>query len=444
MGVVDAPGGKAVDSTKKSVRLFWVCLFFAVFLAGCSSGTAREDRTLLAKPAASVQQRLLLDAVTEYLGSNVVLKYPMCSEGSSPFLWWDADSDGTDELIVLYQNTVKSKNVQLAVMKQGGNGWYAVHMDVEGAAGEVDELRILRLRDGEECLMAGYQDATGQDWNVCLYQWRNGALQESERQFCQQYACVETEDSWRLVMVQKNENYGNLQLRTFTAMPEDLKDGRKVLDEPLITVLDPRFERCISLKTGISPGAEPMIVMDFVDDSDNCLAEAMLWKNERFMRCYTADSSSIPNFTTRPFAGLSPTDMDSDGVIEVPRVEAPVFSGGAGARFYLVSWHKVSLTETKPAAYSLVDVKAGYCLLLPMEWSELQLQMHAAPEGVWLLRSIESGELLLALRLTEAAEADGFRLMAQLDTQRLYLKTGDSLSAQEQDILRSGLHIMYR
>ncbi|MBQ8610907.1 MAG: hypothetical protein IJ412_04265 [Oscillospiraceae bacterium] len=429
---------------KKLVRLFLVCLFIAALFAGCSSGTAHEDRTLLAKPAASGQQQLLLKAVTEYLGDSVVLKYPMCSEGSSPFLWWDVDSDGTDELIVLYQNTAKSKNVQLAVMKQGSNGWYAVHMDVEGAAGEVDELRILRLADGEECLMAGYQDSTGQDWTVCLYRWRNGALQECERRFCQQYACIWLEDSWRLVMVQKNESYGNLQLRTFGAVPKELIDGQNVLDEPLITVLDPRFERCISLEVASIPETEPLIVMDFTDDSGNCLAEAMLWKNERFMRCYTADSSSIPNFTTRPFAGLSPADMDGDGVIEVPRVEAPVFSGGAGARFYLVSWHKVSLTETKQTAYSLVDVRAGYCLLLPMEWRELQLQMHAAPEGSWLLRSIETGELLLALRLTEAAEAEGFRPMGRLDTQRLYLKTGDGLSEQEKDILSNGLRIMYR
>lgn len=429
---------------RKGGRLFLLCLLITVVLTGCAAREPQTDDVLVQQPSVAPQQQVLLQAVTEYLGENIVLKYPMGSKTSTPFLWWDADGDGTDELIVLYQNTAKSKNVQLAVMRRGADGWYAAHMDVEGAAGDVDVLRCADLGDGRECLLAGYQDSTGQGWTVCLYRWESGALREYARQYCQQYTLVGLEDGLRLAMVQRNETYGALQLRIYRMADGSAQDKPGDLGDPLITVLDPRFEKCLFLEACPTPTGEQSLVMDFLDDSGNCLAEVMLWAEGHFVRCYTSVGGNIPNFTTRPFTDLPPADLDDDGVLEVPRVESPILIGGSGIRFYQVAWYHVTVSETEPVAYGLVDTKAGFVLLMPSEWQGRQVQMQAAPEGTWILRSIETGEPLFSLRLTEAITVDGFRFLGDLERQRLYLQPGESLSEAEKAVLLEGFHIMYR
>lgn len=418
-------------------------LLCAALLTGCSqsNGLLKEETDLLEAPLRLQQQEQLLDAVYTYLG-GVTLKYPMGSDSASPFLTWDADGDGREELLVTYQNAAKSKNVQLAVLRQAADdGWYAAHMDIEGAAGELDGLHTVRLADGSDCLLVGYQEPAGQDWTVCLYQWQNGALREQTRLQCQQYVLYDFNgDGYlQLAMVQRNETHGMLQLRTFT-----FADGQteELLQEKSVTTLDSRFEHCTWLSAEELSAAEKALVMDFSDGDGNSLGEVMSYALGRFVRCYTQDAVNIPNFTARPFDGLRPMDVDGDGVTELPRMEARALGSLTNTRRYLVSWYAIGAQSQQLRACSVVNMAAGYLTLVPVEWNGL-VSLQEEGGGIWSIRDMATGSRMAQYQLTAGHASAEYQLIGDTGQKRLYLQCADTLSAQERTTLAEGFRLLY-
>ncbi len=434
---------KAVNGMNKRLAL-WMLPVLALMLFTACSGSVETGQALLQAPMAAQQQTELLQTVTEYLGENVTLKYPMSRADSSPFLWWDADGDGVQELVVLYQNTVKSKNVQLAVLRQGADGWYAAHMDVEGAAGEVDGLRSVLLSDGREYLVAGYQEPSSKDQTVCLYQWSGGALRERARLTCQKYVMqdLEGDDVQELILIQKHATYGNLQLRVYDAEDPVKQKENGLLTERFVTLLDSRFDRCLSMEIGPTAEGGLVLVMDFEDGYDKRMAEVMLYQGDRFIRCYVEESGNVPNFTARPFACLSPTDLDRDGFLEVPRVSSSVLDSGQEARFHFVGWYHVTLDGAGLCGFSLVDTKEECQLLLPVEWHG-QVLLQADVSGQWSVRSIATGERLFRIGFAQESLGSGYRLLGDLGEKRVYLQFSAELPEEQMEQILSGLRLLY-
>ncbi len=426
----------------------WALAALALCLALtlCSCGLAQEGNTLLTAPVPDGDTQQLMQTVYTYLGSGITLKYPVGGNTSSPFFWWDADGDGADELMVLYQNTAKSKNVQLALLQPAlDGGWYVAHMDIEGTGGEVAGLQALRLANGQRCLLTAYQDSTGRDWTLCFYQWQNGALVETVRLVCQQYAVVELQGDGchQVAVVQQSSVHGLLQLRVYGGVqPQEDKTSDSLLAELAATTLDARFDRCQYM--AYSPmGSELTLVMDFLDGSGNSLGEVATWRQDRFIRCYTPDDSNIPNFTARPFSGLEPMDINGDGSIELPCVDSRVVGGG-GNRFYFVSWYAIGMQSTQLQGYSLVDITGGCLVQLPMAWHG-QVMLQPVSGSVWSLQSIRDGGELLSFQMdaTDRAPA-GYRLWGDLGRQRLYVQFSQGLSSEEQALLLAGFCPLYR
>lgn len=427
---------------KRCCWLLVLTMLLVCLLTGCAEEVDGFGSELLHAPVISPEQQEIQRTIRDYLGENITLKYPMSETPSSPFFWWDADGDGTQELVVLYQNTAKSKNVQLAVLCQEEDGWYAAHLDVEGAAGDVDGLRSVRLEDGREYLLAAYQDSTGVDWTVCLYAWRNGALRECARQVCQQYVTADPEGAGcdQLMLVQYNEIYGNLQLRVYGA-PQENSAGT-ALTERSVTILDSRFERCHFMQLSALESGGVSLVMDFTDGSGSSLGEVLNYQNGRFIRCYTTDGSNIPNFTARPFSGLLPADQDGDGGLELPRVETQVFGSGTPVRFYFVSWYRISVGETQLRDYTLVDTQERYVLRLPAAWRG-QVMLQADGGGVWSLRFIENGARRAWFCLTEEKPDNDYLIVSSIGDQQFCLQFAEQMELDDRVILLGGLRLLY-
>lgn len=428
-------------------RAKYGCLALAalalLLLGGCTRGGWPDDADLLQMPARPQATQQLLQTVRGYLGENATLKYPLGGATSTPFFWWDADGDGAQSLLVLYQNTAKSKNVQLAVLRPTDGGWYAAHMDIEGAAGETDGVQLLQLSADCSCLLVGYQETTGQDWMVCLYQWQDGALHERARLTCQRYTVLTLEDgSQRLAVVQRNATHGLLQLRLLGAGASDAAPATEFLQEQAVVTLDSRFVRCVYLSPDRPQGTPGGLVMDFLDSDNRRLAEVMAYSGGRLIRCYTADTLNIPNFSARSFDGLSPRDADGDGVVEVPRVDNRVLGPTATTRFYLISWYAVDTDGERLRAFGLLDRSAGYLMGLPLDWhSRVMLQEEG--DG-WSLRRIDTGAQLLSWRVSERrAVGSDYRLLGDLGEEIVSVRFEETLSEEEKQAVTDSFVPLY-
>lgn len=422
----------------------WALALLLLPLCGCARDlTLTEDTAaLLTAPAQPVAETRLLQAAYTYLGSAIALKYPMDAAASTPFYSWDADADGQQELLVFYQNTAKSKNVQLAVLRPATDGgWYAAHMDVEGAAGETDGARLLHLGPDCDCLLIGYQEPTGQEQTVCLYQWQDGALHERARVTCQRYTVQDPDGDGcqQLAVVQRPNSYGPLQLRLLGLVEDEFERSGALLSEQAAVALDPRFERCVYL----AGGGSGSLVMDFTDGDGGRLGEAMLYAQGSFIRCYADDNLNLPNFTSRPFDGLDPMDVDGDGLPEMPRIENRVLSATANDRFFFLSWYAITGTGTELRACGILDGVADYLLLLPQEWRS-KVMLEEAGQGGWTLRHVSNGESLLSWQVVRGrSPGNEYQLLGRLGESSVYVRFGEDTTPEEQQSVADGFLPLY-
>lgn len=419
-------------------------LVTVLFLTGCSSGSASplSHTELLAAPAIVEQRQQQLQAVYQELGEDIILRYPVCDTASSPFLEYDLDDDGKQELLVTYQNSAKSKNVQLGVLQQNAQGdWYAVHLDIEGAAGDTDGIHPVKLKEGKTCFLVGYSDASGQQ-TLCVYEWSHGALREQTRFLCQYYTVADFNGDGlqQIAMVQENSTYGLLQLRVYGTQGTDKTD--EALTEQSVSSLDSRFSRCCFMAVNQPQEGETTLVMDFESEEGNRLGEVMAYKQDRFIRCFTEENVNIPNFTSRTFAQAAPLDVNADGLLELPRVDSRVLGSFSDSRFYFLSWYYIGSGYSTLEGFSFADPDAGYTLLLPAAWRG-QVILQEENLGIWSVRGLESGEKFLSFQLTQGRSPGGsYQLCGTLGSRRLYLQFSEKVSDAERQEIQGGFRLL--
>ena len=98
---------------------FAAAMLLALLLAGCSRLSSPENVIdLLSSPRLSKNESMIVAAITDSLGRDIVLKYPRRNSGTLPVTMLDIDSDGTEEAIVMYSAPNLGANVRMAVLRQ--------------------------------------------------------------------------------------------------------------------------------------------------------------------------------------------------------------------------------------------------------------------------------------------------------------------------------------
>lgn len=85
------------------MKNIWVFYAFFLLLTGCSFSTGID--TLIAPPKLSREQEYIYNALKNYTGANISLKYPKSGDYLSAFIIADIDGDDDEEAIVFMKKT---------------------------------------------------------------------------------------------------------------------------------------------------------------------------------------------------------------------------------------------------------------------------------------------------------------------------------------------------
>ena len=124
-------------------------LFLPLLLTGCTFNTGID--TLLSPPKLSKQQQLIYDALINYTGENISLKYPKAGKNLSAFIIEDIDGDKQDEAIVFYKkNAAKSEDdsLRINILDSKNNDediiWHSVY-DHAADGNDIEQVEVARL-----------------------------------------------------------------------------------------------------------------------------------------------------------------------------------------------------------------------------------------------------------------------------------------------------------
>ena len=363
-----------------------LALLLVLSLAGCGSPMPASPEELLDAPKLSDTQYQVDRALREQLGQDVKLKYPQSGDYRSAFTFYDIDSDGTDECIVLHSYQTGG-NTQITVMDEEDGQWL-VEKTYPGLSPDIDFLRFEQL-DSEpgKAMVIGWRPEGGQKIVAAYrYEERNFTMLGSEdyTELCiddfngdgiSEILIVSAESDARPSLIYMGEQEGLL----------DVLDSVS-LDRQLVSFQAP-------VSGLISPGVYGA-VLDVYNERGNLCSLVVLMEDGKLSLPLTQGEGVLFSATVRSGGEQSvfSQDVTGDGIIDIPTEWLPPGQEELAEENRILFTNYVNFG---PGGFStvmraFVSPGEGYRLTLPDRWFE-------GEETVTALRQSGSAEVIFRL-----------------------------------------------
>lgn len=343
-------------------RIIGILAAVWMFFTGCAFNSGID--TLLTPPKLSAQQEQIYNALKEYVGTNISLKYPKSGDYLSAFIIADIDLDGRDESIVFYEkNTLKTDDntLRINILDQVDGKWKSVY-DYAAAGAEVEKVIISPLGNNEKVnIITGCSLINQSEKVVTIYDYSNGVLNTNfENNY---YSVFDAQDI---------DGDGAKEL--FIALGQSSsKDASaavyKLGENGEYTEATVSLSEGYSDYSGISYGSLDSetkgIYLDAVSGG-NVITEVLYMEDGILRRLF---SNKQAQETYRAASYLS-KDVDGDGEIEIPIPS--VLSGYQDypekERLSITDWYCLKNDSLVKRLSSYYSISNGYNFIIPEKW----------------------------------------------------------------------------
>lgn len=397
-------------------------VFCSAFMTGCSLGGSVDS--LLSPPKLSKEQNAVYDALIRSVGKDIRLKYPRAGEYRSAFVFSDIDSEPDREAVVFYEKTGETEgggNVRINIIDRRGGKWTSVY-DHAGAGTGIDRILFSELGGSDrQCVIIGYTLLSGER-SVQVYSYENGLL---TTEYSDSYSTMFTADLERdgnneLILVRPENQMRKASLSSISADPENGE-----ITETSSVALDESATEFVSVASGYVGKETPAIFIDGL--SGGQLTTEIVYSVDGQLRnpLYLGESGLIEK-TRRP-SGYPCTDIDLDGVIEIPTLTLfpGYFDDSAGTKLYSTDWNVFDNYSITKKYSSFYNVSEGYCFILPSRWDGVVTVKRDAATGEAVFCKFRADLLNSTVELLRIAVASEEETGALLDEGYMVLKSNN-------------------
>ncbi len=394
----------------------WAVLLTAVFLfTGCSYNQTGID-SLLKPPKLSDEQNKMYNALEAALGSSakggIKLKYPRNGDFISAFVKSNLDDESSQEAIVFYEvanSATATMPLHINVLDQQNGEWVST-ADITTVAGasEVEKISFITIQQ-KVYIVAGFNLTSTTDKVVVLYSYEEGMLREKFRISCNNYEVVDLDDNKESEIVAMTSKKSEGENKTATAELWRITDTGNAF--PLSTaVLDPNVTEYTKIIKGKLRDGRTALYLDGFRGTNLYTTEILTCQGQQILNLMYqgADQENLISSTARNY-GASSTDLDGDGVVEIPvRIVAPGYeSSEKHQQEYFTQWYVYENKGLTLSRTTYVAGTLGYIFTLPETWlgkvtvqylsNESELTFYEYKEGGgW-------GEKLLSVKVVKYA-----------------------------------------
>lgn len=397
----------------------------AVSLSGCSALGATVD-SLLSAPRLSEEQTAVYNALIASVGPDIKLQYPRSGEYRSAFVFADIDSEPDNEAIVFYEKareTEEGGNVRINIIDRRGGEWTSVY-DHAGPGTAIDRLLFSELGgSGKTSIMIGYTLLSGEK-RVQVYSYENGIL---NAEYSDVYSTMFTADLERdgkskLILVRPTSQ---LKKASVGVVSIDAETG--AITETSSVALNEASTEFVNVAAGYVGTDTPAIFIDGL--SGGQLTTEIIYSVNGQLRnpLYLGESSLIEN--TKRSAGYLCTDIDLDGVIEIPTLSLfPGYNQDSKTKLYSTDWNVFDNYSIMKKYSSFYNAAEGYCFILPSRWDGVVTAQTDSATGEVVFSKFRIDLLNSTTELMRIAVADESRTAALLEDGYMLLKSNNNLN----------------
>ncbi|MCR5717706.1 MAG: hypothetical protein K6F80_01555 [Oscillospiraceae bacterium] len=367
-------------------KLCLTALLTAFVMAGCSIGINVD--TMLTPPKLSAQQEQIYQALTNSTGSDIRLKYPKRGAYLSAFIVANIDDDIADEAIVFYEkNTLSTADagLRINVLDCIDGEWRSI-CDRSAAGSEIEKVVLSPLGDNDRMnVIVGYSTANQSEKYLCVYNYENNYLEQSFQPHS--YALFDVADTGSgklypdlVLLGAANASEQSAYAAVYRLEADERYHEYKYSFKDSYTDFN-------QLIYGKQPDGRVSLYVDAATGTSNMQTEVLSMEGTRLANVL----EQCKRLTGEPFraedtvrrSGLPCTDIDNDGVPEIPVQN--VFLGYEEAaeteQLRQTRWLTMAQPRIYAEYYSFYNAGDGYAFLLPDTWVNHVSVMRDTTEG---------------------------------------------------------------
>ncbi len=416
------------------MKKFFSLLILMSLLSGCGMADRNNVMNLLSAPRLSDREAAIVTAINDYLGTDILLKYPKKGENLSPVQFYDIDGDDRDEAVVLYSDTATSRFAALAVLTQTPQGWQ-VSFDSPGHGPEIYKISFERItaKNWRE-IVVSYTFANTEDKILSVYTVKDGGLTEEKNFSCQNYAIedVTGDNIGDIVLAGVNAENRSTQLKVISTHYSP--DYLTTLVSSRLNVKNTNITNIAFSKSML--GAEKNILIDYHDSYNRVYTEAMIFNGSGFTSTLKLDV--VQKFWLFDYDLIS-RDIDDDGYWETPTI----IDDGTGTKHNMKYMEWTCFLTEKPERkyYGVCEAFSGVFFPLPDPWQGLTKLNYNEDDKSWQVMRLSDGRLLADFKPVTAYDRETKpedRITVGKGTVQIIITFGDIVTGDQRRYIAEG------
>lgn len=386
------------------------CIVTAVLLSFVFSGCAvipADISELERPPKLTGEQQAIENALESKVGNKFTLKYPLNGDYRSAFVLKDLNHDGNNEALAFYSPSNGTAGPHIALLNKSGGKW-KFETDIGSDGSEIDCIAFGDFEGkGSEDLAVGWRSFNSTDLTLMVYS------KKSDNSYAKtnlgSFTKIKTLDmdgdkkpDILLLKLDSNEKLASARLISY-------KNGKlsEIARAPLdstVTSYAGVYETKVDSKTS-------GVMIDGYRSSDNMITELIYYKDGKLVAPFY-DYYSHTVSVTRRSAAYESTDINGDGVVEVPLLESlpSVSDSKNDNKVWLVKWSafdgNYGLSQKLEC---IMNYSEDYYFIYPKKWGTNVTVNRQAGDGSWQFCEWDSdkniyGKILFTIRVYKENE----------------------------------------
>lgn len=358
----------------RQIRVLAAALLLSMTLSGCGSFHIEfNPEALYALPELPAKYTELNAQLNAILEDGAEYAAPASGTNIQPVQLTDLDGDGQQEAVAFFRKAEDEKPLKIHIFSAKGDS-YETSAVIEGSGSSVYSVIYSDLdADGRTELIVGWRvNAELQALSVYALS-RSGPRELLRSVSYVRYANTDLDgDGLQELVVLHADEDGEGAADFY-----DWQDGSLLAQSPArISITMAELNQQGRLRTGKLLSGEAALFVTGVTEQSGAVTDILAVRNGELTNIALSEATGVSG-EIAPFCGLYPTDINNDGLTEVP---VPVSASEDGAPpFQRVDWRVFRLDGAgETAARTYHSMEDGWYLHLPETWVD---QVQAERSG---------------------------------------------------------------
>lgn len=348
----------------KSVLKIGALLFFSVLLgltaSGCAIKTSPEE--LYSLPKLPAQYTELESSINKILEDGAEYSAPTSGTNIQPVQMVDLDGDGKEEALAFFRKSTDERPLKIYIFTAHDNTYQQTAV-IEGSGSSIYSVAYSDLDgDGKTELVVGWKVGTELQ-ALSVYSLRTGKPEELMRTPYVKYAITDLDQDKKQEIIVLHAAAEGGSVADYYAW----QDGTLGLRSS--AKISMTMAELTRVKSGMLQGNLPALFVTGVEDSSAEITDILTMQNGELTNIVLSDETGVSSKVYR-FLSLYPTDINGDGLTEIPiPVSLPTRGLGTDS-YYRIDWCNFDAEgNSKVAETTYHDTEDGWYLVLPNDWN---------------------------------------------------------------------------